>query len=219
MECIEELHGQSVVCALLARALLREADKAWLDTLVRERVFEELPFAAGQPDARAGIALLADWSAIHAGGTADDVVSTLRNDYNRLFVGPAKLLAAPWESVYMDRERVLFQPVTLAVRNSYERFGVARAGEFNEPEDHVGLELSFIAHLASLALAAHRRGDAETFETLVKARDEFVHNHPRRWVPNWQRDVEKHADTDFYRGVARLARGVVKALENAARRS
>jgi TorA maturation chaperone TorD len=212
------LTGQRLVCGLLGLALFRVPRKAWLDRLIGEDVFEDVPYAASQADTQAGLALLRTWAAAHVGGVSAATLDQLEADYNRLFVGPRKLLAAPWESVYIDRERVLFQRVTLEVKGWYERFGLVRDSACNEPEDHVGLELSFLAHLASIALDAMRRRDDERVRAIMTAQREFVRDHARRWIPNWCRDVEKHAATPFYRGIGRLTRGVVKELDEESRR-
>jgi TorA maturation chaperone TorD len=214
----DALTGQMLVCGFLGQALFRAPRGDWLETLMGEGIFDDVPFAANQPDAQAGLTLLRDWGAAYSANAGGGMFEQLETDYNRLFVGPGKLLAAPWESVYIDRERLLFQRVTLDVKAWYERFGLVRDSDINEPEDHIGLEFAFLAHLASLALEAMRRDDLEELHTIADAQREFISDHVRRWIPNWCRDVEKHAGTLFYRGMGRLTRGVVRELELAARR-
>ncbi|MBO2519906.1 MAG: molecular chaperone TorD, partial [Firmicutes bacterium] len=40
------------------------------------------------------------------------------------------------------------------MRNWYARYGLVAEKKGQEPDDHVGLELEFVAHLAGLALEA-----------------------------------------------------------------
>jgi putative dimethyl sulfoxide reductase chaperone len=200
----DTLTGEMLVCGVLARALYAGPDKTWLESLRREQVFSDVPFAASQPHAASALGELRAWS------DAPLDVDALVSDYNHLFVGPAKLLAAPWESVYVDRERMLFQRTTLEVKGWYERFGLERETAYNEPEDHIGLELGFLAHLALLGA---RERDDERLARLLEAQRTFLAEHPQRWVPNWCRDVEKHARTAFYRGIGRLTRGVMAELD------
>jgi putative dimethyl sulfoxide reductase chaperone len=209
---IARLTAEALVCGLLARTLYEAPEKAWIGRLIEEDVFAEIPFAGAQPDVRTGLALLREWSASQRGRLADDELGALEADFNRLFVGPAKVLAAPWESAYVERERMLFQRTTYAVRDWYARFGLERSSPFNEPEDHLGMELGFVAHLALAAAQALRDGNGDRAEELIDARQCFLAEHPLRWAPNWCRDVEKHARTGFYRGIARIIRGVMREL-------
>jgi hypothetical protein len=123
----DTLTGEMLVCGVLARALYAGPDKTWLESLRREQVFSDVPFAASQPHAASALGELRAWS------DAPLDVDALVSDYNHLFVGPAKLLAAPWESVYVDRERMLFQRTTLEVKSWYERFGLERKPRTTSP--------------------------------------------------------------------------------------
>ena len=51
---------------------------------------------------------------------------------------------------------MIFQEQTLHVRQWYSRFGLQVVKLHKEPDDHIGLELEFVAHLANLALQAIR---------------------------------------------------------------
>ena len=51
-----------------------------------------------------------------------------RDEYTRLFVGPAALPAPVWESPYRTKELTLFQENTLSVRAAYRAPGVKCAG-------------------------------------------------------------------------------------------
>ncbi len=206
------LKGQALVCGLLGRALYACPDKVWLDYLIDEDVFAEAPLAADQPEVAGGLALLQGWSALNRGGLSARAFDEVVSDHTRLFVGPEKLLAAPWESVYADRDRLVFQAVTLQVRDWYGRFGLELAGNYREPEDHVGMEFGFLAHLSQLALRALEAGERGRFDELVQAQRDFLSQHPLRWVPKWCRQMDANARTDYYRGLARLARGVLKEL-------
>jgi TorA maturation chaperone TorD len=130
----------------------------------------------------------------------------------RLFVGVGQVLAAPWESVYFNDGRMVFQEQTLQVRDWFRRFGVETEKLHNEPDDHIGLELSFLAHLATLGLQAIEAKDDNKFEEIVEAQRRFMEEHPLKWVPRWCKLVEEKANTDFYRGLAKLVRGTLFSL-------
>ena len=122
----------------------------WLAAFAGDRLFEAWPFPSGDDRTAAGLALLTEFCQ----GWNPGQLGTLTWDFNRLFVGPGEMLAAPWESVYRSKTKLTFQESTLQVRELYERFGVQAPAMHREPDDHLGLELAFVATLSDLAARA-----------------------------------------------------------------
>ena len=79
----------------------------------------------------------------------ETTIQTFEYDYNRLFVGPNKLLASPFESSYRNFEGTVLQQETLKVRNFYHYVGLQVADEGQMPDDHIQFELEFILHVLS----------------------------------------------------------------------
>jgi TorA maturation chaperone TorD len=161
----------------------------------------------------AGLALLQQWTQASRSGQLHFLA--VAGDYTRLFVGPGKIVAPPWESAQIDDERLTFQEETLAVRAWYRRYGVLPAQLHAEPDDHIGLELAFMAHLAQLALAAQAAGDTARLADLLAAERGFLRAHPLRWAPKWCGRVGEAARTDYYRGLALVTAGVLAELSTA----
>lgn len=119
--------------------------------------------------------------------------SAIARDFVRLFVGPRKKIAPPWESVYRSPERLVMQACEREVVQIYASEGVGFDGIGKKPADHVALELQFCALLI------------ERSETCVSARataKRFLEEHVLEWVPRFATDVSKGAQTEFFRGVA-----------------
>ncbi len=203
----DTLTGQVLSFSVLAKLIYVYPEIKWIDMLIAEDVFAEAPFAANQPDVIAGLNLLQTWSNANRGGISMDAFDNLRIDNTRLFIGPGKLLAPPWESVGLCEERLVFQEQTLQVRDWYARYGLELVNLHKEPDDHIGLEFEFIAHLAKLGLQALEANDHKRFDELLQAQKQFLAEHPLQWAIPWTRLVEKNAWTDFYRGIALVARG------------
>lgn len=75
-------------------------------------------------------------------------VAAVSKRYRQLFVGPDRLAAPPWGSVYLDRESVIFGDSTLALRAWMRAHGIVRSTQANDPDDHVGLMLQLLSWLA-----------------------------------------------------------------------
>lgn len=208
-EWLPQFEGQMLVCGVLAKALYGTPDRDWIASLAARRMFGEIPFGAARPEIAKAAALLQGWAEGAEGGLDDDGFVTIRDDYTRLFVGPHQLLAAPWESVYSNKDRAVFQRETVSVRNWYLRFDLVLASAHNEPADHIGLQFGFLAHLAELTLSAAALTDGREVTRLIDAQRGFLSQHMLAWAPRWADDVVAGARTDFYRGLGWLARGTV----------
>ena len=204
------LMGEILVANLLGKVLYNYPDRHWLQTLADEDIFAELPLGNTQPDCQAGLVLLQRWtSAAAQGGVTAEVYDSLCADYTRLMIGPGKVVAPPWESVYVGEERLLFQERTLQVRSWYLRFGFKIPNLYKEPDDHIGLELSFVGHLAGQALAALEQQNQSAFDELLASQRQFLSSHLRQFAPRWCKLVLEHANTEFFRGISLLTSGAL----------
>ena len=209
MGWVVQFEGQMLVFGLLAKAFYAGPDRAWLDALVAEDVFASVPFGTDLAEVASALDCLRSWTSAQIGGMSDEAFADLEIDYTRLFVGPNRLLAAPWESAYTNKDRAIFQLEAVSVKNWYARFELGLASAINEPADHVGLELAFLADLAARTVAAAGTRDGAEVRRLVDAQRGFLKQHILPWVTRWTDDVVRHASTDLYRGLAWLARGAV----------
>jgi TorA maturation chaperone TorD len=211
-EWAETLAGEALVFGLVGRAIHAGPDRGWLDSLIQDDVFAEAPIAGDHADTRAGLALLQRWSQANRGGISNGAFHALETEHARLFLGPGPVAAPPWESVHFTRERLLFQRETFEVRAWYSRFGLAAPNLNAEPDDHIGLELSFVAHLAGLGLEAIHAHDAHRLQEALEAQRQFLAEHLLRWAPAWCARVEEASGSEFYRGLALLTRGVLSEV-------
>ena len=153
-----------------------EPDDALLDIVADAHTREECALLDGEDGEGARLQdALAEVAAANGLGQ-------LRSVYTKLFIGPAKLPAPPWESVYATGEPLLFQESTLAVREAYRRAGYAAAGYPHEADDHLAVELDFMATLASDARAAYEAGDKGRSADLLSVQRDFLREHLLAWV-------------------------------------
>lgn len=200
----EALDSYAGACAFLSRLFLEPVDQVLITALRDGSVLVEWPLEADEETVR-GLDAMRTGSS-----TSLDVLTVDRRD---LFEGPDHVLACPYESVYLSEEHLTFEAQTLDVRAFYNRFGVQAPSLGNEPDDHIGLELSFISHLCVLGLDAIESGDADAETAVIASIADFLDQHLLLWVTDCLDLILKHATTDFYRGLAHLTRGTVLQLQ------
>ena len=213
MELLAQFTGEVLVCGLLNSLLYQPPDKAHIASLYAEGVFAESPLGNDRDEVQQGLSLLRAWGSSAWEQDPDQAFDDLAADYFYLFNGPGKVQAPPWESVFFSKERLIFQEQTLQVRAWYQKFGLQIENLHHEPDDHIGLQLGFLAHLAQMTVQALEQGKNAEAEWLIKEQSAFLSQHLLRWASMWCDLVEKHARSDFYRGVSLLVRG---ALQEAA---
>jgi TorA maturation chaperone TorD len=211
-ELKEALLGEALFFGVLGRALYNQPDKDWLNSLVSEDVFSEVPFSVDRSETNRGLELMQEWVQKNAQGLDQESLDELKADYTSLFVGVGKVLAPPWESVYFNEDRMIFQEQTLDVRSWYHRFGLELENLHKEPDDHIGLEMSFVAFLAELGVRLLDEQDEDKYTALMDAKCQFLSEHLLKWGLVWCALVAEHAQTDFYRGLGHLTAGALLAI-------
>lgn len=132
----------------------------------------------------------------------ESFLEQLKTEYTRLFIGPTKLPAPPWESVYRSKQGLLFQESTLAVREFYRKFHMLPEGYPHVADDSLALELDFMARLSEKALDALRAGRMEDLKHYLNGQNIFLQNHLLIWVPKF---LERMADAPSDRMYPQMA--------------
>jgi len=132
----------------------------------------------------------------------------IRADYLRLFVGLKKALAPPWESVYLSPSGLVFQQPTLEVRRAYLEAAFSHDQMFEAPDDHVSLELEFLAALNERIAAALDAGNVADADHTRSLRQRFLEHHLDLWVGAFARDILTYSTTSFWKGVATVLLGI-----------
>lgn len=190
---------------LLARIYILEVDRPLLAAL-QAMAF---PDFAANPELREGYVLLQDFLARATEADLEDLAA----DYAGIFLaaGVAQGLAAfPYESVYVSKTRMVGQGSRVRVAALYAARGLALACDLPKtPEDHVALELEYMA-----CLCRELAETAANAEALLKEQKVFLTTHLMNWIPLFCRDMGKYAQTDFYRAIGKITAGFLQ-LEQA----
>lgn len=143
-----------------------------------------------------------------------DPLTDLAVDYAKVFLGAGKteseLCAYPYESVYTSPERLLMQDARDEVLEKYREFGLDKSKDLNEPEDHISFELEFMGKLCVLTREALAAEDDSKVSFYLNEQKRFLADHLLNWIPEFCGDIEKHGNTDFYKGIARITEAFLK---------
>lgn len=128
----------------------------------------------------------------------------LKEEYNRLFIGPNSLPAPLWESVYLDKEHIMFGEKTLEVRAAYEEFGLRFVRLNKEPEDHIAIELEFLSYLIENFSTFNPSCNKEQLIKYLDAQIRFMNDHLMKWAPQFCELMIKATECKLYKGAALL---------------
>ncbi len=196
--------------AMLARLYRREVDQELLDEL-KQTLF---PARTGCEEADRGYYAIARYLS----NTWENTLNELASDYVRTFVGhgnDAMSAAYPFESVYTSEKHLMMQDSRDEVRAVYLSCGLDKSDSWREGEDHIALELEFMATLASRTAGALRAGNAETAANLLETQQAFLSDHLAPWVPAMCQAMLHFSKTDFYQGLAALTEGFLHTDDQA----
>lgn len=140
------------------------------------------------------------------GGNA---LGSVRMEHARLFVGPPRPAAPPWETFYAQPGclgEAGFGRATFDMRRILRQAGLEVRGANNQYADHIGLELLYVAALCGrFACAAP---SADEVAMLVG----FVEEHPGAWAPAFCTAVKEAAPDGYYRCIAEMVEGLCRFL-------
>ena len=178
-------------CFKLLAACFYEPEK---DLFVEENLCQNLQdlldgWASGAAKAASdmGLALL----------TTEQVQLSLA--HAELFIGPFELIAPPYGSVYLEKNRQIMGDTTMGVLKSYQEAGLSV--DEKEPPDHIAIELEFMSFLSTREAEARAQGDASGAEKFFEKQKDFYHNY-LRWVPNFCEAIKKGTKSPFYQSLA-----------------
>lgn len=200
------MRNRAATYAFLSRLYRTEVDEA----LLAELRAMKFPAKTGTPEIDEGYRLIRSY----LGNAWENVITELAVDYTRTFIGhgnTAYCAAYPYESVYTSGRRLLMQEARDEVLALYRKAGKGKAQGWNDPEDHVALELEFQGYLCTQAAEALDAGDEDGAFDLVVQQRSFLNDHLANWLPMMLADLDRFAQTDFYRGLGHLTRGVLQA--------
>ncbi|QRV01711.1 molecular chaperone TorD family protein [Arcanobacterium phocisimile] len=128
--------------------------------------------------------------------------AAIRTDQDTLYGISARAKVPPFESVHRGDDRLVFDKQTLEVRSEYSKLSL-RAPNYNaEPDDHIGLELDFLAQCCLITVD----GEERAYELAVS----FTNDHINQWAPHMLREAYSYAETAWLKGILALTLGAIE---------
>jgi len=186
------LAGRAYVFSLLHRLLGSEPTKELLAAVSSAESLEAVALFENE-DSDAAAKLKAVLLACR-----DVELDAAKDEYTRLFLGPDKLIAPPWESCYTAKERALFQESTLAVRSWYQQYSYVPAGYPSHPDDHISLMMHFLALTTERAKACLDSDLICGYASLLEGQKLFEKNHILNWMEGYCSDMDKSETKVLY---------------------
>lgn len=123
----------------------------------------------------------------------EEMLNHLAADYASIYLSHS-IQASPEESVWINEENLTHQETMFQVRDWYARYGLSSTNWRVRPDDHLVLELQFIAHLIS----------TKPSEESLRETAQFMDEHLLRWVMRFAGRVAARCETPYFAAVAML---------------
>jgi len=134
-------------------------------------------------------------------------------DYADIYLNHS-LHASPFESVWLDEDHLIQQEPMFQIRDWYARYGLKTENWRIRSEDHLVLQLQFIAML--LDPESTLAGDNSQLKQWKRMQDAttFMDEHLLLWVSDFCSLVAQRCSTDFYASVAILTNAYIQELRD-----
>jgi TorA maturation chaperone TorD len=153
------------------------------------------------------------WQVLAAAGAGAGTLDVLGVEFTRLFSGLQEGMGPPppFESVW--REQRLVGETTVAVIDTYQSAGFAEIDPTAGPQDHIAVELKYLALLAVREAEAWQIGSAELARGRMEQQDSFLRQHPLTWVPGWADAIIAQSREPLFVALAGLVKAGLRQAE------
>ncbi len=127
-------------------------------------------------------------------------IKDLQIDFSKLFIGPFKVFAPPYGSVYLEESKTICGNSTIDVMKIYQKEKLNI--DLKEPADHIAIELEFMFYLITVEVDAINNSDFLKADSYRSKQDSFLKRHLSQWVTEFTDSIKKHTKSDFYKKIA-----------------
>lgn len=198
----------SAALALCGNCLL-DTPRHLGETPLDARLWESIP-DFGSDEVRSARERLASRAAVLRGAEGEsDGATEASVEYTRLFIGPPRPAAPPWETFYRGANaaqqdgRVGYGSATAAMERRLRELGLRVADGRGQYPDHGGIELLYLSELCRRA----EEGDEDAGAHLAPFASDFLD-----WTASWQMAIDQASPEGLYGPLLALARALATQL-------
>jgi TorA maturation chaperone TorD len=207
-ELTDRLAGRTEAYRFFASVFFKELSEG----AIGEMAAATYPQDTGNESLDQGYALLRRYFAF----AGSDMRTELACEYARIFLASGvytetRDVAVPYESVFTSEERMVMQDSRDDVRARYRADGFQVTPAIREPEDHLSIELEYLASMAGRTLELLESGDdGAALAENVRRQGEFIRLHLLNWLPALREAALRYATLSFYIGMLLVLEGHLK---------
>lgn len=128
----------------------------------------------------------------------EQTLDSMKDEYTRMFVGPAHLAAYPWEAPYVTHNAASCQESTVLVREAYRMQGLEPRKLLRVPDDHVSIMCAFLAELGRRSFAVALPLSPVDLARQLRVQEAFIAKHVRNWVDEYAAAARRSKTAVFY---------------------
>jgi TorA maturation chaperone TorD len=141
----------------------------------------------------------------------NEVKIELAVEYANLFLCVKEKPLHPSESAYRSEDHAIYQEHRDEALREYWNAGVDKVKGFTEPEDHIAIELQFMAYLCRRTVEALEKNEKDEAKRYLQTQIDFIDNHLAKWVPELTKDILENATVNFYKGIALVTNAFIES--------
>ncbi len=218
---LNEIKYRELMYRFLASVFIEEVNEEMLANMLEmEFPIIEDPEVNFEQDLKAGYEMLVEVLDGFRGKSeaeTKEMLEDLAADYAKTFLAAgdaAGKAAFPYESVYTGTDSQFGGSVQMNLNAEYAARGFSmREDMFKIMEDHIGLELNYMAELLKEQAEMIEAGEEKKADKLSKDMKKFFRRHISNWTGLFANDIYKYTDRDFYRAIARVTLGFIEMEE------
>lgn len=140
----------------------------------------------------------------------EETLDRLAVDYADIYLNHS-LHASPFESVWLDEDHLLQQEPMFQIREWYKRYGLETENWRIRSDDHLVLQLQFIATLLD---PNSPMPEKNTLQERLQDVTTFMDEHLLLWISDFSNLVSQRCSTDFYASIAVLTNAYIQELRD-----
>lgn len=134
--------------------------------------------------------------------TLEELCEALKTEFSELFINPFGNTIPLYQSSYLGENP--YGKNTSRIAKKYEEMGYSLNLNFNEPADHISVEMYFMAESCKNALDGEKEG------LIKELKNQKVFMSELDWIFSLCEKIETHKKSIFYKEISKTLRGFIR---------